>query len=195
MRVRLTLLLSICLLVPAVALADGHKAGLSGGGSGGSGASGLFGFHVGFEHKLPGDVDPKNLADYRYWRWSIVYADVSVQFGSHDGQVTNVTAMGGVRYAVTPRHARDKIFAHGLLGISNTNHQNVGAGNDFVYAFGAGYERFFTQRTPAEVTANQSHQGLGFRTQVDVIIRDNDDLNLGTFTRVSAGLVYRWRVH
>jgi len=192
MRVRLTCLLSTLLLVPSLVYADGHKAGLSGGGSGGNGASKLFGFNLGFEHKLPGDVP--DLAKYKYWWLGMVLADVSVQFGSHEGQVTQVTYMAGARVSLTPRHADNKFFAHGLLGFSNTNHLNHGAGNDFVYAFGGGYERF-KKRTPEQIKANQTHEGLGFRTQVDIIIRDNDDFDLGTFTRVSAGIVYRWRLH
>jgi hypothetical protein len=192
MRVRLTCLLSTLLLVPSLVYADGHKAGLSGGGGGGNGASKLFGFHLGFDHKLPGDA--KTLADYNYWRWSLVLADLSVQFGSHDGQATQVTYMAGARYELTPRFSQNKVAARALLGVANTNHLNHGAKNDFVYAFGGVYE-WFRKRTAEEIKNDDPQLGLGFHVQVDVIIRDNDELDLGTFTRVSAGVVYRFRRH
>src|SRR4029453_8645873 len=177
MRVRLTCLLSTLLLVPSLVYADGHKAGLYGGGSGGNGASKLFGFHEGLEWPL-----------HKYWRVSIVAPDISVEFGSHEGvKVTQFGWMFGARVALHRRYAPNKYFVHATGGGVYTNDGTSDAGTNGVIALGGGYERFFKKVTKEQVAAG-THEGLGIRVQYDYIFRDGDTPRRDGFSRVSAGV-------
>jgi len=166
-----------------LARADGHKADLYAGFSFGDGGSKITGFNQSLAWTLP---SPK------VHKLTIVLPDMSVQFGGHDGKdLTQVAYMVGPRVSLTPRYSRHKLFVQGLFGGVYTNDGTVDAGNNPTGAIGAGYEAFFHDRTEADVKANRPHLGLGFRVQVDYIMRSDRD----SFTRASAGFVYRFAKH
>ncbi len=67
------------LLVPAVALADGHRAGFYGGGSGASGSS-MWGFHTTADFTFYDFTNPQSKL-----RYVGVLDDFSVLSGTHNG--------------------------------------------------------------------------------------------------------------
>jgi len=165
------------LLAPRLAFADDHRMDLYGGFSGGNGASKLFGFHQAIGIVFSGE-NPK------IHRLSAV-ADFSVQFANETSSVTQVLFMVGGRYAFSRPADKNKISAHFLGGTEYYN-QAGGAANAGVYAFGAGYEYLPTPKGTRQI------DGLGYRAQVDHIIRPGSAVN---FWRVSGGIVYRFGQH
>lgn len=165
------------LLAPKLAFADDHRMDLYGGFSGGNGASKLFGFHQAIGIVFSGE-NPK------LHRVSAV-ADLSMQFANETSSVTQVLFMGGGRFAFSRPADKNKISAH-ILGGSEYYNQAGGATNTGVFAFGVGYEYLPTPR------GTRAMDGLGFRAQLDHIIRSGDAVN---FWRASAGVVYRFGQH
>jgi hypothetical protein len=183
MRVRLLCLVLAIFLVPALVHADGHKADLYGGFSFGDGGSKIAGFNQSLAWSLP---SPKA------HKLTLVIPDVSVQFGGHDGKdLTQVAYLFGARVSLTPRYSRHKAFAQALYGGVYTNDGTVDAGSNQAGAIGAGYETFFHDRTEAAKKTGDPHLGLGFRVQIDYVFRSERE----SFTRASAGFVYRFEKH
>jgi hypothetical protein len=189
MRVRLSCLVLAMFLVPALAHADGHKADLYAGFSFGDGGSKISGFHQSLAWSLP---SPKDSPSPKAHWLTLVIPDVSVQFGGHNGKdLTQVAYLFGARVSLTSRYSRHKVFAQGLYGGVYTNDGTVDAGSNQAGASGAGYETFFHDRTEAAKKIGDPHLGLGFRVQIDYVFRSERE----SFTRASAGFVYRFAKH
>jgi hypothetical protein len=158
------------MLVPAVASADGHRAGFFGGGSYLK-ASSLGGFHV------SGDVvfgDVTTPSKYKYF--SLV-GDFSLHSGTHDGEDTTIKLfMGGASMKFAASDTSPHVGSvHGLFGGANGGGDTV-----FVTAIGGAYE-FIKHR--------DGDRQVGFRVQVDGVIPKDGD----KFLRASAGVVFRFR--
>jgi hypothetical protein len=169
MRVQRPWLFLLVLLVPAIALADDHKADVAGAVSYGNGST-TWGPHVMAACSLP--FLDHNLS---------VLGDFSAHFGSDDGSdADRVSLMGGVRYTFAkaksyPKHVP---FGHVLLGTVHSH--EGGEDTDFAVAFGGGYE-FVPYRS-----ANPRQEGVAFRVQADYLAGAG-------FFRFSGGVVYRFK--
>lgn len=167
---RLCIIALAFVLIPAVANADGHRAGFFGGGSYLK-ASSLGGFHVSGDIVF-GDVTTANA--YKYF--SLV-GDFSLHKGTHDGgDATIKLFMGGVSKKFAASDTSPHVGSiHGLLGGAN------GAGDTtFVGAVGGAYE-FIAHR--------EADKQVGFRVQVDGIFPKDGD----NFLRASAGVIFRFK--
>ncbi len=158
--------------VPAVASADGHRAGLFGGGSY-LRASNLGGFHV------AGDVTLADLSlpngKFKYFS---LLGDFSLHKGTHEGaDVTLKTFTGGASFKLAASDTSKNLGGvHFQIGGING-----GGGTELVFVVGGTYEY---------IPHRDRDEQWGFRTQVDgVIPKDGDN----KFLRVSAGVLYRWK--
>ena len=165
--------LLVLILIPAAAHADDHRADWYVAFSGGTGASSLYGFHNAFAIAINTPT---------LHRLSIVPGDVSVQFGSHDGEAARqATYLAGARLTVSKHGSHVKPTVHALAG---TVIAYRGAVNSTSGAISVGGGLEYVRDDPARVQATI----VGARMQVDYIMRTDDQDN---FWRVSGGLVLR----
>jgi len=184
MRGRLTALVVTLLLVPALALADGHKADYFSGASGGTGGSKL----AGFTQSLVFGV--------ANCRWlNVTAADASVQFGGENGKdLTQVTYQAGVRVTLTSfkdSPANDtqlKVFVQGAGGFAYTNDGTSESGSNGVGSLGAGIQWFVGKVPVPGAPKEEQYGGIGLQAQVDYIWRSERS----GYVRASAGVVYRF---
>jgi hypothetical protein len=174
MRLRgYALVFGVLLLMPTAARASDHRAGIYAAVSDEIGSI-LGGFYASGEVTLP---KPRNYD-----------VNVLVDFGVHSGslddnELTRITLMfgGGWTFPQKPNQPH-LVSLHGLLGFVDTDYDNptLEDGKDFAGAVGIAWE-FVPGRTDKK-------EGLGMRTQFDVVFRGD-----GSFARLSAGAVYRFR--
>jgi hypothetical protein len=175
MRVRLSSLFVALVLVPTLSFADSHKADLYGGGSGGTGASSVGGVH--------GSI-AWDLKDYP--RFSVVVADFSTQFGSHQGKdLTQVSYLWGARVWLNRAGSRNKAFVQVLGGGVYYNDGTPASGAKPAIGFGGAYELGLGE--PVK-TSTGTDCVWGIRGEVERIKPRNRD----AFTRVSGGVVFRF---
>ena len=154
------------LLVPAIASADGHRAGIFGGGSYLK-ASSLGGVHATF------DVVPKDTLK----NFTLI-GDFAIHSGTHD-EVDGTIKMffGGVGWAFPANDTTSHVpGVHAVFG-------GVNGGGDTVFgtAIGGSYQYILDR------SANKQ---LGFRVQVDGVFPKGAGDN---FLRVSGGVVFRFK--
>jgi hypothetical protein len=175
MRIRRSWFVLGMLLLPAAVRADDHRADLYGAFSWAHGSS-LLGFHESYSLLIP-QVTSKDLS------W--VIGDLGLNFGSQGGRdVTKVTALTGPRLSLGLReNKKNVLFGHALVGVAHTNDGDTDP-TDFAVALGGGWEYL-----PNRPKLNDPPKPLwGLRVQVDYVFRNDTD----GFTRVSAGLIYRF---
>jgi hypothetical protein len=159
------------LLVPAVASADAHRAGLFGGGSY-LRASSLGGFEI------SGDVVLCELPTTSKLKFFSVVGDFGLYKGTHDDvDVTIKTFMGGGAL----RFARNEPSPHvGSVHVLVGGAKATGGDTEFAAAVGGAYDYIIHRGEPKQ---------YGFRVQVDGILPKEGD----KFLRVSGGVVVRFR--
>jgi hypothetical protein len=181
MRIRISSLLLALLFVPSLAHADGHKADFYSGFLFGDGGSRLSGFHQSL------GIGLRNAP-----RVTIIAPDLSVRFGGHEGKdLTEVGFQFGMRVHVTSLAPANKFFVSVVGGGVYTNDGTTEAGTNGAGAIGFGYEYFKRRGEVSKERPNPPHVGLGFRAQIDYVMREGRE----SFTRVSAGVVYRFDRH
>jgi hypothetical protein len=167
-HLRVVLGVLLILLIPRVAFADRHRAGLGGGPSYGNGSA-LFGFNLNF------DWSP----DMPKGKYLSLMADYSALF---DDDTTLTTFAGGLslsraltRARAAGGQSRFVYSGHGLIaGIRS------GEDTDFGGAVGTAFE--YVPRAAADGE-------LAYRVQYDYFFRGDGGKD---FNRVVVGIVYRW---
>lgn len=165
-RFRIFLGILVVLLIPTVASADGHRAGLGGGPSYGNGSS-FWGFHV------TGDWSPGSPAQ----KYLSLVGDFSALFNK-DGDITTFMAGPSASYALLHDTKRLILSSHALFGGAQGTTDIIKAG-----AVGFGVEFVPRPKDTREVA---------FRMRYDRVIRGADEHDLH---RVSVGVIYRWMKH
>jgi hypothetical protein len=162
MPVRRLCIALVILFVPTAAFADDHRA-LFGGAERGEGSS-FWGWRGSFEISLTGES-----------REVSAVGDYGIQW--NEG-VRRQLFMTGLRWAV-PANVKNVVAVHALAGSVNVSE---GGGTDGVVALGALWD-YLPNR------GDEGRSNWGIRVQADYVINLGDADN---FTRVTAGLLYRW---
>jgi hypothetical protein len=162
------------LLVPAVASADAHRWGASGGGGGASGSQ-MWGVHTTADYTFYDITKPDSRVKY----FNLIY-DFSLHSGTHDGaDVTVKTGLTGLGV----RFARDKDSPH-VFGIQGMVGGVGGLADSFAGSFGGLYEYVKHRSDTGKIVA--------IRGQYDYIGIKGATRG---FHRYSASLVLRFQKH